>query len=207
MSRDITLCHPELQKKAAQLVEKCRQQGLIIKITDCLRDAAEQEDCVRRGTSSLSYPNSHHNWGTAFDFCRNDGKGAYNDTDGFFKKVGKIGQSIGLEWGGAWTSPVDKPHFQLPDWGTGTTLLKLTYGSPAAFKKVWVKYEEEEEVTQEQFNKMMDNYLAERNKKPVSDWAKSDMENAKTEGITDGTMPQAFATREQVISLIMRAKQ
>ena len=151
MSRDITLCHPELQKKAAELVEKCRQQGLIIKITDCLRDEAEQADCVRRGTSSLSYPHSHHNWGTAFDFCRNDGKGAYNDTDGFFTKVGKIGQSLGLEWGGAWTSPVDKPHFQLRNWGTGTTLLKLTYSSPTAFKKTWV-YEEPEEVTEVRYN-------------------------------------------------------
>ena len=48
MSRDITLCHPDLQQKAAELVEKCKQQGLIIKITDCLRDEAEQADCVRR---------------------------------------------------------------------------------------------------------------------------------------------------------------
>ena len=146
MSRDITLCHPELQKKAAELVEKCKQQGLIIKITDCLRDEAEQADCVRRGTSSLSYPHSHHNWGTAFDFCRNDGKGAYNDNDGFFTKVGKIGQSIGLEWGGGWYSPVDKPHFQLPDWGTGTIRLELTYKTPENFKKTWVYEKEEQEV-------------------------------------------------------------
>ena len=146
MSRDITLCHPDLQQKAAELVEKCKQQGLIIKITDCLRDEAEQADCVRRGTSSLSYPHSHHNWGTAFDFCRNDGKGAYNDNDGFFTKVGKIGQSIGLEWGGGWYSPVDKPHFQLPNWGTGTIRLELTYKTPDNFKKTWVYEKEEQEV-------------------------------------------------------------
>lgn len=146
MSRDITLCHPDLQQKAAELVEKCKQQGLIIKITDCLRDEAEQADCVRRGTSSLSYPHSHHNWGTAFDFCRNDGKGAYNDNDGFFTKVGKIGQSIGLEWGGNWYSPVDKPHFQLPDWGTGTIRLELTYKTPENFKKTWVTDVEDKEV-------------------------------------------------------------
>ena len=161
MSRDITLCHPELQKKAAELVEKCRQQGLIIQITDCLRNAEEQADCVRRGTSSLSYPNSHHNWGTAFDFCRNDDRGAYNDTDRFFSKVGKIGQSIGLEWGGGWYSPVDKPHFQLPDWGTGTSLLKLTYGTPEQFKKTWV-YDEPEEVTEVRYNNIDE----------VPDWGK-----------------------------------
>lgn len=146
MSRDITLCHPELQKKAAELVEKCKQQGLIIKITDCLRNEQEQADCVKRGTSSLSYPHSHHNWGTAFDFCRNDGKGAYKDNDGFFTKVGKVGQSIGLEWGGNWYSPVDKPHFQLPDWGTGTIRLELTYKTPENFKKTWITDVEDKEV-------------------------------------------------------------
>ena len=41
----------------------------------------------------------------------------YYDKDGFFSKVGAIGKSIGLEWGGDWKTPVDKPHFQLPDWG------------------------------------------------------------------------------------------
>lgn len=146
MSRDITLCHPELQKKAAELVEKCKQQGLIIKITDCLRNEQEQADCVKRGTSSLSYPHSHHNWGTAFDFCRNDGQGAYKDNDGFFTKVGKVGQSIGLEWGGSWYSPVDKPHFQLPDWGTGTIRLELTYKTPENFKKTWITDVEDKEV-------------------------------------------------------------
>ena len=39
---------------------------------------------------------SMHQWGIAFDFYRNDGKGAYNNNDGFFNKVGAIGQKLGL---------------------------------------------------------------------------------------------------------------
>lgn len=61
-----------------------------------------------------------------------------------------------------------------------------------------------EEMTQEQFNKMMDNYLAERNKLPASGWAKKEFEKAVEAGIVDGTMPQAFATREQVAAMIGR---
>lgn len=137
MARDITQLHPRLQLLAEELVDRCRTAGLIVKITDCVRDRAEQEDCVRRGTSSCHYPYSHHNWGTAFDICRNDGKGAYNDSDGWFQKVGKIGQELGLEWGGAWVSPVDTPHFQLPDWGTGVTKLVMQYGLPENFRKTW----------------------------------------------------------------------
>ena len=76
-----------------------------------------------------------HNWGVSFDFCRNDGTGAYNDTDGFFSKVGSIGKSIGLEWGGDWKSIVDRPHFQLPDWGSTPAKLKTLYGTPDNFIK------------------------------------------------------------------------
>lgn len=146
MGRDITKCHPELQKKAALLVEKCKAQGLTIKITECFRTVAEQDALYAQGRTKpgsivtnakgTSY-SSHHQWGTAFDFCRNDGTGAYNESGQFFEKVGAIGKSLGLEWGGDWKSPVDKPHFQLPYWGSTTAKLKQTYGTPNKFRATW----------------------------------------------------------------------
>ena len=146
MGRDISLCHPELQKKAEKLVSACRGQGLLIEIGECYRTVAEQDALYAKGRTApgsivtnakgSSY-SSHHQWGTAFDIYRNDGKGAYNDSDGFFSKVGAIGVKIGLEWGGNWTSPVDKPHFQLPYWGSTTAMLKNLYGTPEEFKKTW----------------------------------------------------------------------
>lgn len=137
MARDISQLHPKARELAAKLVAECAKKGLVIKITDCVRDTEEQADCVKRKTSSLQYPYSMHNWGVAFDFCRNDGKGAYFDDDGFFSKVGAVGRSLGLMWGGDWTSPVDKPHFQLKDWGTGTQTLQTLYGTPEKFKETW----------------------------------------------------------------------
>lgn len=80
---------------------------------------------------------SYHQWGTAFDIYRNDGQGAYNESGNFFGRVGAIGVSIGLEWGGNWKSPVDKPHFQLPDWGSSTKGIKKVYANPEEFKKTW----------------------------------------------------------------------
>lgn len=146
MGRDISLCHPELQQKAEKLVSACRGQGLLIGIGECFRTVAEQDALYAKGRTApgsivtnakgSSY-SSHHQWGTAFDIYRNDGKGAYNDSDGFFSKVGAIGVKIGLEWGGNWTSPVDRPHFQLPYWGSTTTMLKNLYGTPEEFKKTW----------------------------------------------------------------------
>ena len=61
----------------------------------------------------------------------------YYDKDGFFSKVGAIGKSIGLEWGGDWKTPVDKPHFQRPDGGSTTKELKQQYGTPDEFEKTW----------------------------------------------------------------------
>ena len=203
VSRNIEDCHPVLRKLALKLVDECEIRGLKIKITDCVRDGIEQADCVRRGTSGLSYPYSHHNWGTAFDFCRNDGRGAYNNFDGFFDRVGLIGERLGLEWGGKWKNPIDKPHFQLPDWGTSTYILRKTYGSPSEFRKTWG--DEMTQISQEEFDKMMLNWLERRKNLNVSDWAAEDVECAVKLGITDGKCPQNWTSRQETAAMITRA--
>ena len=77
----------------------------------------------------------------AFDICRNDGKGAYNDSDGWFSKVGQIGKKFGLEWGGDWKGTPDKPHFELTKYGTTNTLVNK-FGVFENFKKTWKPVEE-----------------------------------------------------------------
>ncbi len=144
--RDRTKLHPRLQKKIDQLISECEKKGLKIQITECLRTVAEQDALYAKGRTAPgsivtnargSTYSSMHQWGVAFDFCRRDGKDAFDNRDGFFDKVGRIGQSIGLEWGGGWKSIIDKPHFQLPDWGSGTSKLKGMYGTPERFMKTW----------------------------------------------------------------------
>lgn len=150
--RDIALCRPRLQKLAAELVQKCADQGMKIKIGETLRTRSEQDALYALGRTApgkivtnakgSSY-SSYHQWGTAFDIYRADGKGAYYDKDDFFAKVGAIGVSIGLEWGGNWKSIVDKPHFQLPDWGSSTSGIKKSFKTPEEFQKTWLAEEKE----------------------------------------------------------------
>lgn len=144
--RDTKQLHPKLQQKIEELKKKCEAQGLKIGIGECLRTVSEQNALYAQGRTKPgkivtkakgdTY-SSMHQWGIAFDFYRNDGLGAFNDNDGFFTNVGRLGQSIGLEWGGNWKSIKDKPHFQLPDFGSTTTKLKQLYGTPDKFMKTW----------------------------------------------------------------------
>ena len=76
----------------------------------------------------------------------------------------------------------------------------------AAFKKEL----EEPELTEKQVRAIAreetKNYLASLEKLPVSDWAAQELAKAKANGITDGTAPQAYATREQVAVMVQRGK-
>ncbi len=65
-------------------------------------------------------------------------------------------------------------------------------------------YQEEEILTQLQFDNLMADWLARQSERPESPWGK--MPEAKRLGITDGTRPQSFATREEVATMIVSAK-
>lgn len=209
MSRDTKLLHPELQEICAAFVAECRKHGLAVGISETWRSKAEQDALYAQGrtrpgsiVTNARYPYSPHCWGVAFDIYRNDGKGAYNDSDGWFAKCGQIGKSLGLFWGGDFRSFVDKPHFEMPSYlpQNSCKTLIAKYGTPEKFKATW-----EDEMTQEQFNKMMDTYLQGLSKKSASAWAVKELNDAKQKGITDGARPQAFATREEVVAMITRA--
>ena len=64
---------------------------------------------------------------------------------------------------------------------------------------------EEDTMTQTDFDKMMDNYLERRGSKPASGWAGQLLAQARSAGITDGSRPQSFATREEVVTMILNS--
>ena len=153
--RDITLCHPRLQKIAAAWIKACAVEGITVAISETLRTAAEQDALYAQGRTKpgnivtnakgSSYK-SQHQWGIAFDFYLKmdvDGDGkisddAYNDSKGHFKHAAEIGKKLGLAWGGDWSSIVDKPHLYLPDWGSTPTPLIQQFKTPEQFMKTWI---------------------------------------------------------------------
>ena len=153
--KDVTQLHPRLQEKFKLLQKKCAQKGIKIKATECLRTAKEQDALYAKGRTAPGHKvtnacgkdaKSMHQWGVAFDVAIDmdtDNDGDVDIRDLYNVKllniVGKIGQSISLEWGGSWKSIVDKPHFQLPDWGSTPAELKTKYGTPTKFIATWDK--------------------------------------------------------------------
>ena len=131
--RDINALHPFTKMLAQALVANCMRQNIYIKITDCVRTKTEQDDCIRRGTSSVDWYHTHHAYGLAFDICFNDKNNPYPNDIKKWKMVGENGKRLGLTWGGDWKKP-DKPHFQLDAYGLAENLIK-TYGGPNGFLK------------------------------------------------------------------------
>ena len=152
--RNIKDLHPALQEKINLLISRCEERGIKIGIGECLRTAAEQDALYAKGRTAAgtkvtnckgSSYSSMHQWGVAVDVylkmdVDKDGStkdDAFNNSTGLFNTVGKIGQEIGLEWGGSWKSFKDLPHFQLPNWGSTASKLKAMYGTPDKFMASW----------------------------------------------------------------------
>ncbi|RHQ18681.1 M15 family peptidase, partial [Clostridium sp. AM48-13] len=108
--RDITLCHPRLQRLASAWMKACATHGITVVIGETFRTVAEQDALYAQGRTKpgkkvtnapgSSY-SSQHQWGIAFDFYLKmdiDGDGstsddAFNDSTGMFKKAAETAKA------------------------------------------------------------------------------------------------------------------
>jgi peptidoglycan L-alanyl-D-glutamate endopeptidase CwlK len=117
---------PEVRPMARMLVQKAAANGIEIKVISGLRSYEEQDALYAQGRSrpgnkvtNARGGFSNHNFGIAFDIGVFQGTRYLADSPKY-RAVGVLGQELGLEWGGNWTSIVDQPHFQLrPTWAVG----------------------------------------------------------------------------------------
>ena len=82
-----------------------------------------------------------------------------------------------------------------------------TFGFGSKYELYQAK--EEEEVTQEDFNRMMDAYLKERAAEGASTWSAADRQWAEDNGVVQGTGSgmsyKSFLTKEEAVALVHRA--
>jgi len=140
--RDLNLLHPWVKKKAEELILLCKENGIDILITQTLRTKEEQDALYAQGrtkpgkkVTNAKYPQSLHCWGIAFDFVPViGGKAIWNRID-LFDKVGALGKSIGLTWGGDFKSLKDRPHFEAPNHNWRELTSK--HGTPEKYISSW----------------------------------------------------------------------
>ena len=143
MSRRLDDLVPEMRLKAFELIARCAEQGIPMMIIDTLRTQQEQEANIKNGVSwtknSKHLPLDIHlpicpatfggvhnpvtctfGQARAIDICpysifNLDGpdKLKWDADSPVWDTIGRIGESLGLRWGGRWTKR-DMGHFELP---------------------------------------------------------------------------------------------
>ena len=197
-SRDIADLREDVRANCVIFLDLCKEAGLSVLITETVRDDEYQRYLVANGYASktATRPTFHSvKAGLAFDICKNVKGHEYDDLS-FFDRCGQIAKQVGFSWGGDWKSFKDRPHIQWDAHGKYTGAMIRAGKFPP---------EMEEYMTQSDFNRMMDAYLAQLRTKPVTGWAAQTWADAKKSGITDGTAPQGLITRQEVVTMIDRA--
>ena len=132
-SRSLEDLLPPVRERAEKFCDLCHQNGIEVLITGTYRDFDAQDRLYAQGRDLpgpiVTYAkggDSWHNWRRAFDVVPlRAGKPVWSirghDRD-LWMKIGELGVSVGLEWGGNWPRHPDYPHFQDR---TGKTLQQL----------------------------------------------------------------------------------
>lgn len=128
-SRNIVDLHLAMRPLARRFVADCKAAGIDVLITCTYRPQAEQTALYAQGRTK---PGKVVTWtlrsrhsevdadgnpaSTAFDFVPlRAGKAVWSATDAAWRTAGKVAESLGLEWGGAWPAGKrDMPHVQMP---------------------------------------------------------------------------------------------
>jgi peptidoglycan L-alanyl-D-glutamate endopeptidase CwlK len=120
---NIQTLQPKAQVKAREFMKAVQDtlgsESVVFKIISGTRTYAEQNALYAQGRTRFPGPivtrarggQSNHNFGVAWDIGVFVG-GQYVPESDLYKKAGKIGRDLGLEWGGDWKSLQDEPHFQ-----------------------------------------------------------------------------------------------
>lgn len=199
-SDELKYLRADVRVNCEKFLALCKEAGLNVKVTQTVRDDEYQRLLVAQGyaAKTATRPTFHSvKAGLAFDICKNVRGHEYDDPS-FFACCGQIGKQVGFSWGGDWRSFPDRPHFQWDNHRKWSSRMILAGKYPP---------EMEEYMTQAEFNKMMDTYLAQKRVDSTpSTWAKGAWELAKKQGITDGSGPHGLCTREEVVALIERSR-
>jgi peptidoglycan L-alanyl-D-glutamate endopeptidase CwlK len=117
MSRRLDDLSTDFKPLAMELLARCVEQGIAVFIVDTLRTPEEHAANLAKGVSWTT--RSKHLVGDAIDVApfeqyalHGPDKLNWDADDPVWTRVGKIGESLGLRWGGRWKQR-DMGHFEI----------------------------------------------------------------------------------------------
>ena len=118
MSRRLDDLSPRMLPLAERLLARCVEAGIMVMIVDTLRTPEEQAANVKKGVSWTL--RSKHLTGDAIDICpyetyalHGPDKLQWDGADPVWKRLGVIGESLGLKWGVVKNGQqIDPGHFE-----------------------------------------------------------------------------------------------
>jgi hypothetical protein len=127
MINDLNSLHPYFRDKVSQLIQECKRKGITLAIVEAYRTPAKQHEYKSMGKkyTRSGAGRSKHQFGMAVDVVPIVDSVAQWDNKTIWKKVGIIGETLGLRWGGRWQSLYDPGHFE---WTGGLTSVELNAG-------------------------------------------------------------------------------
>jgi len=122
MSRKLDDLDPNFKLTVFELLARLTEAGIMVQIIDTLRTPAEQAENIRKGVSWTSHskhlPNASGK-ARAIDVCpygmwnlHGPDKLQWDANDPVWQEIGRIGESLGLTWGGRWKQR-DMGHFEV----------------------------------------------------------------------------------------------
>lgn len=116
MSRKLDDLSDRFKPLAIELLARLTEAGIAVMVIDTLRTPEEHAANLANGVSWT--PRSKHLTGDAIDICpyaiydvNGPDKLEWNAGHPIWPKVGAIGESLGLRWGGRWKQK-DMGHFE-----------------------------------------------------------------------------------------------
>ena len=127
MINDLKSLHPFFRDKIIELIAECKEKGIELAIVKTYRTHAKQHEYKTMGKryTNSKAGQSRHQYGLAVDVVPIVDSVAVWDNTLLWKKIGIVGEKLGLRWGGRWRNPYDPGHFE---WTGGVTTYHLSKG-------------------------------------------------------------------------------
>lgn len=128
MITDLNSLHPFFRDQVVTLIKRCKEKGITLSIVETYRSHAKQHEYKTMGKeyTGSGAGQSKHQYGLAVDVVPVIDSTAVWDNSALWRKIGTIGEKLGLRWGGRWRKPYDPGHFE---WTGGLTSSQLAAGA------------------------------------------------------------------------------